>query len=67
MLRQMNLSWGVHPCLIGEKTNTDELFEAAVEAALSTGIVHKGDTVVITAGVPLGVSGTTNLMKGSRA
>lgn len=67
VLRQMNLSWGVHPCLIGEKTNTDELFEAAVEAALSTGIVHKGDTVVITAGVPLGVSGTTNLMKVSRA
>jgi pyruvate kinase len=55
------------PCLIGEKTNTDELFEAALDAARSTGIVKTGDTVVITAGVPLGVSGTTNLMKVSKA
>ena len=67
VLRQMNLSWGVHPCLIGEKTNTDELFDAALEAARNTGIVKTGDTVVITAGVPLGVSGTTNLMKVSKA
>ncbi|MBR5410138.1 MAG: pyruvate kinase [Clostridia bacterium] len=67
VLRQMNLSWGVAPCLIGEKTNTDELFAAAVEAARETGLVKPGDTVVITAGVPLGVSGTTNLMKVDKA
>ena len=65
--RQMNLSWGVIPRLIGEKTSTDELFDAAVAAALETGLVKKDDTVVITAGVPLGVSGTTNLMKVSKA
>ena len=67
VLRQMNLSWGVRPVLIGKKDNTDELFDAAVAAARETGLVKAGDTVVITAGVPLGVSGTTNLMKVSKA
>ncbi len=61
--RQMNMSWGVTPLMIGEKTNTDELFFAAAEAAKNAGYVNNGDLVVITAGVPLGVSGTTNLMK----
>lgn len=61
--RQMNMSWGVTPLLIDEKTNTDELFSCAVEAAKTAGYVDDGDLVVITAGVPLGVSGTTNLMK----
>ncbi len=61
--RQMNMSWGVTPVMIGEKTNTDELFLAAAEAAKNAGYVNNGDLVVITAGVPLGVSGTTNLMK----
>ena len=48
--RQMNLSWGVHPLMIGEKQNTDELFEAAVDAALENHLVDKDDIVVITAG-----------------
>lgn len=61
--RQMNMSWGVTPLVISEETNTDELFEHAIEAAKENGFVEKGDKVVITAGVPLGVSGTTNLMK----
>jgi pyruvate kinase len=61
--RQMNMSWGVIPFLIGEKTNTDELFDAAVEIAEQNRLVEDGDLVSITAGVPLGVSGTTNLMK----
>ena len=61
--RQMNMSWGVIPFIIDEKTNTDELFAAAAEAAESHGLAEDGDLVVITAGVPLGVSGTTNLMK----
>ena len=58
--RQMNMSWGVTPLVISEETNTDELFEHAIEAAKENGFVEKGDKVVITAGVPLGVSGTTN-------
>ncbi|MCI8777187.1 MAG: pyruvate kinase [Oscillospiraceae bacterium] len=61
--RQMNMSWGVTPLVINEETNTDELFEHAVAAAKESGLVDTGDTVVITAGVPLGISGTTNLMK----
>lgn len=61
--RQMNMSWGVTPIVIAEKTNSDELFMEAAEAAKKAGFVHSGDTVVLTAGVPLGVSGTTNLMR----
>lgn len=61
--RQMNMSWGVLPFIIDEKTNTDDLFDSAVEAAEKRAIVQDGDLVAITAGVPLGVSGTTNLMK----
>lgn len=60
--RQMNLSWGVYPLILGEKASTDELFADAVERAKEAGYVNDGDIVVITAGVPLGVSGTTNLL-----
>ncbi len=61
--RQMNLSWGVRPILIEEKTSNDELFEHAVDVSEEHGLVEDGDLVVITAGVPLGISGTTNMMK----
>ncbi|WP_343209760.1 pyruvate kinase [Anaerolentibacter hominis] len=61
--RQMNLSWGVTPIVIKEEHNTDDLFEHAVEAAERAGYVKPGELVVITAGVPLGISGTTNLIK----
>ena len=61
--RQLNLSWGVLPALIDEVSDTDALFERAVDAAEATGLVESGDLVVITAGVPLGISGTTNMMK----
>lgn len=61
--RQLNLEWGVNPLLIEEKSEADELFDYAVDAAEKAGIIEKGDIVVLTAGVPLGVSGTTNLIK----
>ena len=61
--RQLNLSWGVVPLLIQEEQNTDDLFDHAVDAAVKAGLVHQGELVVITAGVPLGISGTTNLIK----
>ncbi len=61
--RQLNLSWGVTPLLIGEESNTDELIEHAVDAGEKAGLLQDGELVVITAGVPLGISGTTNLMK----
>ena len=44
-------------------TTTDEMFEIAIDESLKTGIVSHGDLVVITAGVPVGEAGTTNLMK----
>lgn len=61
--RHLNLSWGVAPLQISRKENTEELFRHAVESALNEGLLKKGDTAVLTAGVPLGISGTTNLMK----
>lgn len=61
--RQLALSWGVIPLLLEEKNQAEELFDYAVDAAESKGIIAKGDVVVLTAGVPLGVSGTTNLIK----
>lgn len=61
--RQLNLSWGVAPVLCQVKDNTDDLFTHAVEVAENAGIVKKGDVAVITAGIPLGTSGTTNMLK----
>lgn len=61
--RQLNLSWGVTPLMCKLKNNTDELFDHAVEVSYQAGIINKGDTVVITAGIPLGISGTTNMLK----
>lgn len=61
--RQMSMSWGVVPLMCDEKRNTDELFSHAVDVACKNGLVEKGDTVVITAGIPLGISGTTNMLK----
>lgn len=61
--RQLALSWSTVPLMIAEESNTDDLFEHAVDAAVQNGLVHDGELVVLTAGVPLGISGTTNLMK----
>ena len=61
--RQLNLSWGVIPLLINEEFNTDDLFEHAVDAGVAANVIHDGELVVLTAGVPMGISGTTNLMK----
>ena len=61
--RQVGLSWGVRPLLLEEKTTAEELFDYAVDETEKAGFISKGDVVIITAGVPLGVSGTTNLIK----
>ncbi len=61
--RQLNLSWGVTPLLLERKENADDLFEHAVDEAEKAGLVSMGDITVITAGIPLGVSGTTNMIK----
>ncbi len=61
--RQLNLSWGVIPIRSEMRQNTDELFDHAVDCAKETGLVRDGDLVVITGGAPMGISGTTNIMK----
>lgn len=61
--RQMNLSWGVTPLMMDEKSSTDELLDGAIEAAVNSGMLKEKDIAVITAGIPLGVSGNTNMLK----
>ena len=61
--RQLAISWSVRPYLTGFVDSSDRLFSLAVEVARKEGAVQTGDTVVITAGVPIGGSGTTNLIK----
>jgi pyruvate kinase len=61
--RQMNLSWGVIPIMVEEQDNTDKLFDHVVDVARRNHLVKDGDLVVITAGTPIGLSGTTNLLK----
>ncbi|MBQ8316905.1 MAG: pyruvate kinase [Lachnospiraceae bacterium] len=61
--RQLNMSWGVVPVHLEEKNEIFELFDHAVEAAKDSGFLKSGETVVVTAGVPLGVSGNTNMIK----
>ena len=61
--RQMNVYRGITPLLMGYANSTDELISMSVDAAEQAGLVHSGDLVVVTAGVPVGVSGTTNMIK----
>ena len=61
--RQLAICWGVIPFLTGSVTSTDRIFSLSTEVALKEHLVNVGDTVVITAGVPLGKSGSTNLIK----
>ncbi len=61
--RQLSIVWGVYPIVIQEAKETDELIERAIVGALSEEYVKEGDLTVVTAGIPLGVSGTSNLIK----
>lgn len=63
VMRCLSLVWGVHPLLAGEYANSDEMIAQAKDAALKSGLVNRGDLVVITAGIPVGIAGTTNLIK----
>ncbi|HJC45147.1 MAG TPA: pyruvate kinase, partial [Candidatus Faecalibacterium faecigallinarum] len=61
--RQLAISWGVKPLLAGYVDSTDRLFSMCVQSALKEGAVESGQMVVITAGVPIGRAGSTNLIK----
>lgn len=63
VMRRLSLIWGVLPTHGEEARNTDEMFQLAVDNAMKAGHIRLGDLVIITAGVPVGRSGTTNLMK----
>jgi len=62
-VRRLSLSWGVLPIPKPAPSNLEELFEVASEVALKTGAAEKGDLIVITAGIPLNLPGSTNLVK----
>lgn len=61
--RQLSLFWGVVPYLTDLADSTDQLFDMCIKRAVRAGAVKQGDTVIITAGVPVNQSGTTNLIK----
>jgi len=61
--RRLGLIWGVVPFLSESMKNTDEMIDRAFKIALQSGLVKRGQRVVITAGVPVGIPGTTNLIK----
>lgn len=63
VVKQLALVWGVYPRLAPTCATTDEMLEQSVKESLESGIVKHGDKVVITAGVPVGEAGTTNIMK----
>lgn len=63
VMRKLALTWGVYPIKSASAGNTDEVIEKSIEASKEAGYIKNGELVVITAGVPVGVSGTTNLIK----
>ncbi|NLE70186.1 MAG: pyruvate kinase, partial [Clostridiales bacterium] len=62
-LRQMSLSWGVTGIMVGEERIMEVLFDSAINTAKHEGLVKAGDLVVLTTGIPLSQSGSTNLVK----
>jgi len=61
--RQLTMSWGVIPTLVPPFSDTEQMFDLARSWALEHGIARQGDRLIITAGVPVGTPGSTNLLK----
>ena len=61
--RQLAISWGITPLMMALAHSTDELIEMSTSLARENGYLHDGELAVVTAGVPVGVSGTTNMIK----
>ena len=61
--RQLSVSWGITPLMMDLAASTDELIEKSTALAKEHGYLHDGELAVVTAGVPVGVSGTTNMIK----
>lgn len=63
VMRRLSLVWGVYPVLSPYSNSTDDVIELSIQSAVESGYVKEGDMVVITAGIPVGTSGSTNLIK----
>ncbi len=63
VMRKLSLVWGVYPVLSLKSDDTDEVIDRSIHSAMKKGYIKEGDLIVITAGIPVGVSGTTNLIK----
>lgn len=63
VMRKLMLVWGVYPILSHGADSTDEVIDISVESAIKKGYINQGDLIVITAGIPVGVAGSTNLIK----
>ena len=61
--RQLSLTWGVTPLMMDNVTSTDDMIEGSVAVAKEAGLLHDGEIAVVTAGVPAGIAGTTNMIK----
>ena len=61
--RQLSLSWGITSLMMPLAHSTDELIEMSTALAKENGFLHNGELAVVTAGVPVGISGTTNMIK----
>ena len=61
--RQLSLTWGVKPLIMPYVQSTDEMIEGSVAVAKEAGLIHDGEIAVVTAGVPAGIAGTTNMIK----
>ena len=61
--RQLSLSWGISSLMMPLAHSTDELIEMSTALAKENGFLHNGELAVVTAGVPVGISGTTNMIK----
>lgn len=61
--RQLNMEWGVKSILVENKEISNDVIDASIETSVKKGLVSPGDTVIITAGVPVGLAGSTNLIK----
>jgi len=61
--RRLSLIWGVYSVLTDQLQSTDDVIDLSVQRSLEAKLIHNGDLIVITAGVPVGVAGTTNLIK----
>ena len=61
--RSLSLYWGVTPLVIRHIESDSEIFEVVIDAAIEKELIKNGDLIVITAGVPVGVGGTTNMLR----